>query len=122
MARGSILVIDDEIEFIDAVKMRLEANDFTVIGAQNGKDGFEKAHTESPRLILLDLVMPKMNGFEALSKLKSDPRTSLIPVIVVTAQGDIEYAFDAGKLGASDYLIKPVSMEGLLGLVNKYIA
>lgn len=120
MAQKSILVIDDEVGFVDAVKMRLEAHGYNVIGAYNGQDGFEKAKKDLPNIILLDLVMPKVNGFEALSRLKSDPRTSSIPVIIVTAASDIEYAFDAGKLGAADYIIKPVSMEGLLELVNKH--
>ena len=121
MAQKSILVIDDEVGFVDAVRMRLEAHGYNVIGAYNGHDGVEKARKDLPNIILLDLVMPKVNGFEALSRLKSDPRTSLIPVIIVTAASDIEYAFDAGKLGAADYIIKPVSMEVLLELVNKYV-
>lgn len=121
MAHKSILVIDDEVDFVDAVRMRLEAHGYKVIGAHNGHDGVERARKDLPEIILLDLVMPKVNGFEALSLLKSDPRTSPIPVIIITAQSDIEYAFDAGKLGAADYIIKPVSMEGLLELVTKYV-
>ena len=122
MSRKSILVVDDEIGFVDAVRMRLEANGFNVIGAYNGEEALKAARREKPNLILLDLVMPKLNGFEALSQLKADLATSLIPVIVITAQSDIEYAFDAGKLGAADYLIKPVGMEGLLDLVGKHIS
>ena len=121
MAQKSILVIDDEVGFVDAVRMRLEAHGYSVIGAYNGRDGVERAKKDLPKVILLDLVMPNINGFEALSRLKADPRTSSIPVIIITAQNDIEYAFDAGKLGAADYIIKPVSMEGLLELVNKYV-
>ena len=121
MGRKSVLVIDDEVDFVDAVRMRLEANGFEVIGAHDGSDGIEAARRHSPRLILLDLVMPKLNGFEALVQLKSDPATATIPVVIVTAQCDIEYAFDAGKLGAADYLIKPVGMEGLLDLIKKHI-
>ncbi|MCM8761483.1 MAG: response regulator [Candidatus Omnitrophica bacterium] len=116
-----VLVIDDEFDFVDAIKMRLEANGYEVISAHNGNDGIEKAAKEAPALIFLDLVMPKLNGFEALSRLKTDPRLSHIPVIIITAKSDTEYAFDAGKLGADDYIIKPVSMEGVLGLVKKYI-
>jgi len=121
MGRKSILVIDDEVGFVDAVRMRLEANGFSVTGAHNGEDGLKAARREKPNLILLDLAMPKINGFEALSQLKSDPATSLVPVIIITAQSDAEYAFDAGKLGAADYLIKPVGMENLLDIVGKYV-
>jgi DNA-binding response OmpR family regulator len=69
---------------------------------------------------LLQLVF-ETNGFEALAKLRSDPKVSHIPIVIITAKSDTEYAFDAGKLGADDYIIKPVSMEGLLDIVRKYI-
>ena len=116
-----VLVIDDEFDFVDAIRMRLEANGYEVIGAHNGLEGVEKARHELPGLILLDLVMPKSNGFETLSKLKSDPQVSRIPVVIITAKSDTEYVFDAGKLGADDFIIKPVSMEGVLDLVRTYV-
>lgn len=115
-----VLVIDDEFDFVDAIRMRLEANGYEVLEAHNGEEGVVKAKAQAPSLILLDLVMPKVNGFETLSKLKSDPQLSHIPVVIITAKSDTEYVFDAGKLGADDYIIKPVSMEGLLELVRKY--
>jgi len=86
MGKKTVLVIDDEAGFLDVVKMRLEANNYQVIGAYDGREGFDKAKKEHPDLILLDLVMPNMNGFEALSQLKSDSRTMNIPVIVLTAK------------------------------------
>ena len=116
----TVLVIDDEYDFVDAIRMRLEANGYEVIAAHNGQEGVELARSRQPAVILLDLVMPKVNGFAALEQLKSDPRISRIPVIIITAKSDTEYAFDAGKLGADDYIIKPVSMEGVLQLVRKY--
>lgn len=116
-----VLVIDDEFDFVDAIRMRLEANGYEVIAAHNGAEGIAKARAEAPGLVLLDLVMPKTNGFEALSKMKSDPQLSGIPIVIISAKGDTEYVFDAGKLGADDYLIKPVSMEGVLDIVRKYI-
>lgn len=120
MAGKKILVVDDEVDFIEAVKIRLEAMDYDVISATNGKDGVARAKKDQPSLILLDLVMPKSNGFEALSKLKSDPATSEIPVIIITAKSDTEYILDAGKLGAADYIMKPVSMHTLLEYIRKY--
>ncbi|MDD5423089.1 MAG: response regulator [Candidatus Omnitrophota bacterium] len=121
MGKKTVLVIDDEAEFVDAVKMRLEANDYMVVEAYNGREGFEKARKQHPDLILLDLVMPQVNGFEALSQLKSDPRTMNIPVIVLTAKTEAEYALDAGRLGASDYMIKPASMEQLVSMVKRHV-
>ncbi len=121
MAKKTILVVDDEVEFVDAVKMRLEANDYNVIAAYDGREGMEKAKRIHPDLILLDLVMPRSNGFETLSKLKLDPETSAIPVVILTAKSDTEYVLDAGKLGASDYIVKPASMQALVELVKKHL-
>lgn len=120
MANKKILVVDDEVDFIEAVRLRLEAMGYEVVSAVNGKDGFIKAKKEQPALILLDLVMPRTNGFEALSKLKTDPSTSNIPVVIITAKNDTEYILDAGKLGAADYLMKPVSMNTMLEHIRKY--
>jgi DNA-binding response OmpR family regulator len=116
-----ILVVDDEVEFVDAVKMRLEANDYTVIAAHDGRECMDKARREKPDLILLDLVMPESNGFETLSNLKTDPQTANMPVIILTAKSDTEYILDAGKLGAADYVVKPPSMQALLDIIRKYI-
>lgn len=121
MGKRTVLVIDDEPEFVDAVKMRLEANNYEVVCAYDGKEGLDKARKQRPALILLDLVMPNVNGFEALSQLKTDPRTMNIPVVVLTAKTEVEYAMDAGKLGANDYMIKPASMELLMDMVRKYV-
>lgn len=121
MANKKILVIDDEPDFIDAIRSRLEATGYEVVSANNGREGCACARRESPALILMDLVMPRSNGFECLSRLKTDPATSFIPVIVVSAKQETEYVLDAGKMGAADYIIKPVSMETLLDYVRKYV-
>jgi len=121
MLNNKILVIDDEPDFIDAVRARLEPNGYAVIAAHNGRDGLERARKELPGLILLDLVMPRSNGFEALSWLKTEPATLHIPVIVISAKNEPEYVLDAGKFGAADYIMKPVSMQTLLDYVKKYL-
>jgi twitching motility two-component system response regulator PilH len=121
MSNKKILVIDDEPDFIDAIRSRFEAIGYKIVCANDGNEGVAQARKEHPGLILLDLVMPRSNGFEALSKLKSDPVTSAIPVIVISAKDETDYIFDAGKLGASDYIVKPVSIEALLEHIKKYI-
>ncbi len=122
MGTKKILVVDDELDFVDAVKTRLEAMGYSIIAAHDGQECVAKARKELPSLILLDIVMPKSNGFEALSRLKTDYLTANIPVIVITAKSDSEYILDAGKLGAADYIMKPVSMHTLLDYVRKYVA
>ena len=116
-----VLIIDDEPDFVDALRMRLEANGYDCITAYDGQEGIEKAKKEAPALILLDLVMPKVNGFTVLVKLKGDSKTMNIPVIILTAKTESEYALDAGRLGANDYLVKPPSMQAVIDMVRKYI-
>jgi len=116
-----VLIIDDEPDFVDALRMRLEANGYEVVSAYDGQDGIDKAKRERPGLILLDLVMPRLNGFTVLVKLKGDIKTMNIPVIILTAKTESEYVLDAGRLGACDYLVKPPSMEAIIDIVGKYI-
>jgi two-component system alkaline phosphatase synthesis response regulator PhoP len=108
-----VLLIDDEREFTEMVKMRLEALGYDVTSVNEGKMGFETAKKIIPDVILLDLVMPEMNGLLVLSQLKSNPYTEVIPVIMLTAKTEEEYQMDAGSLGAVNYLSKPVKMGEL---------
>lgn len=117
-----ILVVDDEAELVDMVKIRLETNGYEVITACDGKEGVEKAMCQHPDLILLDLMMPVMDGFEALRCLKAEQSTSRIPVIVFTARGDTKSVLEAEDLKATDYIIKPFEPKELLKLVRGYIA
>lgn len=116
----TILVIDDEVEFTDTIKMRLGPAGYYVIAAHDGKSGLEKARSENPGLILLDLVMAQMNGFVVLSELKKDPYTAAIPVIILTAKTEAEYASDAENLGAVCYLSKPVKMQELEAALKRF--
>lgn len=108
-----VLLIDDERDFTDMIRMRLEAQGYDVISANDGKAGIEMAKKDRPDLILLDLVMPGMNGFLVLLELKANAYTAAIPVIMLTAKTEAEYEMDAGNLGAIKYLSKPVKMEEL---------
>lgn len=119
MAR-KILVIDDEPDFVDAIKMRLEANGYVMVSASDGREGVDKAKRERPDLILLDLVMPNVNGILALSMLKTDPKIAHIPVVILTAKTDSDYITDTMKLGAVDYIVKPADMQVLIEVVRKY--
>lgn len=87
-----ILIIEDESDQIMMMRTRLESNGFEIISSPNGDDGIKKARSERPDLILLDLVMPKIDGYEVCRRLKSSPETKDIPVIIITAvmRRDIE--------------------------------
>lgn len=114
-----ILLVDDEPELVELLKFRLEANDYKVIIANNGEACLEKAKTEAPDVILLDLIMPVMDGYQAAHKLKEMPEAKDIPVILFTASYARDMKEKAKDLGAFDYLIKPFDPEELLKKINQ---
>lgn len=118
--RKKILVIDDEPDLLELVKKRLEASGYKVVTAQNGIEGFEKAKEEKPNLILLDIMMP-VDGFKVLTQLKADRDTSYIPTIMLTYKGESALIFEAERLGATDYVIKPFDSKTLLSLIKRYV-
>jgi DNA-binding response OmpR family regulator len=107
-----ILIIDDEPEFVNLVKMRLEANGFEVITAYNGQEGLKVAKRELPDLILLDIIMPQADGFRVYEELHGNPSTRDIPVIVVTARGKMKDLFDLEEI--SGFVEKPFEDAELL--------
>jgi len=102
-----ILVVDDSPDVRLALAMILEDDGHDVVEAEDGDQVFDLAVAESPSLVLLDVMMPRVNGFDALVALKADTRTSPIPVIMVTAKGGPEDMTMARSLGAVEYITKP---------------
>jgi len=115
-----ILIIDDEPDFIEMIQMRLEANDYDVISENDGASGIDRARDERPDLILLDVMMPVMDGYETLFKIRQEPSLLQVPVIMLTAKGESRAIFKAQELGATDYLIKPCDSKDLLSLMAKH--
>lgn len=119
MTQKKILIVDDERELVDFIKMRLEANNYAVVVAFNGTEGLEQVQSEKPDLILLDVMMPGMDGFGVLSKLGSDPETRKIPVLMLTAKGETNSIMLAQQFRVADYIIKPFKSEDLVKAVQK---
>ena len=113
-----ILVVDDLPENVLMLQDRLEHEGYKVLTAYNGKSGIEKAQNELPDLILLDVMMPDINGFEVCKTLVSDSRTSDIPIILVTAKTDPEDIKEGLDAGAYDYMKKPINKIELLARVK----
>jgi two-component system alkaline phosphatase synthesis response regulator PhoP len=114
----TVLVVDDNQQNLELLQAYLEDVDCRTIPAQDGPEALEIATKDLPDLILLDVMMPKMSGFEVCKRLKNDPRTSDIPIIMVTALnefGDIERGIDSGT---DDFLSKPVNKLELLTRVK----
>ena len=120
MRGKKILVIDDEAHMVELLRERLGRNGYEVISAADGLEGLEKANKENPDLILLDIMMSGMDGFEVLRKLRSGPETKNIPVIMLTAKADTDSIFRAEDLKSTDYIIKPFDFKELLDLIEKY--
>ncbi|MCX5677731.1 MAG: response regulator [Candidatus Omnitrophica bacterium] len=109
-----ILIIDDEEEFVSFMKTNIELRyDYEVIAALDGETGLRAAESIGPDLVLLDINMPGMNGFEVLKKLRENGKTKAIPVIMVTARTDDETMMEALKLHDDGYVVKPVKIEEL---------
>ncbi len=119
--RKKILVVDDEPTVLEAVKAALETAHYEVAVAFNGRDGLQMAIGQQPDLILLDVMMPKMDGFQLLSCLKNDERTKRIPVVMLTAKGESESIYLSQQLRAADFLMKPFAVGELLDVVCRYI-
>jgi len=123
MPEAKILVIEDNPFMRQLLVSRLKANDYGVITATNGQDGLIKAQKENPDLILLDINMPNMDGFETATKLKNSVETKSIPIIFVTARGEDKDIFKAiTELSSESYIIKPFRPEVLLDGIKKALS
>jgi phosphoserine phosphatase RsbU/P len=107
MKKPKILIVDDEPFNVDYLEQELEELHYATATAANGQEALDKVQSESPDLVLLDIMMPVMDGFEVLTRLKANPSTRDIPVIVISADSNLQSVVRGIKLGADDYLPKP---------------
>jgi DNA-binding response OmpR family regulator len=118
MDRKKILLVDDSSTVLLMEKMILSKSEYDVVTARDGLEGIEKAKVERPDLILMDVVMPRMDGFEAVRKLREDEATKSIPVIMVTTRGELQSVETGYASGCSDYVTKPINGLELLTKVR----
>lgn len=111
---AKILVVDDEPDLVDTIQCRLEWSHYKVITARNGKEGLEKAITEKPDLVLLDIRMPVMNGHEVLERMRKHHVLKDTPVIMVTGFCDAQDIATASSFGIEDYVAKPFDLTELV--------
>jgi DNA-binding response OmpR family regulator len=118
MAKGKILVVDDEIYIVHILDFSLGMEGYEVLTALDGEQALERARAEHPDLIVLDIMMPKLDGYETCKLLKADAATKDIPVILLSAKGrnvDQKVGFE---VGANDYITKPFSPRKLVERIN----
>lgn len=126
MKNKKILMVDDDVDFCGAVKLLLESKAYEVILAHDGKEGLEKARTVEPNLVILDVMMPEMNGYDVCVVLKTDPKLRSIPVILLTAVDQsifkTTYTKEMGLMTeADDYIAKPVDSAELARRVEELL-
>ena len=117
-AKKTIMVVDDNPDIVTIVKTILEGKGYTVQCAYNGQEVFTLLQEQRPDLIVLDIMLPQMDGLEVLTRLKGAPETSSIPVILLTAKVQYEDVLGGYKLGADYYITKPFTSTQLINGIN----
>ena len=116
-----ILIVDDETDYVQTVQDMLEISNYSVISAHNGKQALNIIPQQQPDVILLDLIMPVMDGIELLKRLKSNPEFKNIPVIMLTGQSELGDVARAQECGVDDYIVKPFDRNLLLEKIKQVI-
>ena len=122
-AERTVLLVDDNEQNLELLEVYMEdLPEVRVVTARNGLEAMAKVAEESPELILLDIMMPKMSGFEVCKRIKGDPKTRDIIVVMVTALNETSDIERAAECGTDDYISKPVERKAVVGLVRNLLA
>lgn len=118
MPKEHILAVDDEEDILELIQFNLNREGYTVSTATSGEDALRKVYSKNPDLILLDLMLPDLDGFAVARKLKDDPKKRSVPIIMLTAKGEESDIVTGLELGADDYIVKPFSPRILIARVR----
>ncbi|MCZ7383346.1 MAG: response regulator [Candidatus Methanoperedens sp.] len=119
--RQKIMIVDDEMATLLPLKRSLESEDYLVIEAYDGYEAIKKAKTEMPELIILDIMLPGMDGIETCSQLKKDVLTEKIPIIMLTAKDEVRHKVKGLEIGADDYVTKPFNLNELKARIKSVL-
>lgn len=122
MDRKKILMVDDEEDILKVLRFRLEANDYEVLTASDGQEGLNKARSEKPDLVILDLMLPKLDGYKVCRMLKFDEACKSIPIIIFTAKAQRKDEELGMEMGADAYISKPFEPEILLAKIKELLS
>ncbi len=121
MSPKKILVVDDEVDLVETVRFPLEMEGFDVLVSYNGEDALNQARKENPDLIILDLMLPKLDGYKVCRLLKFDERYKHIPILMLTAKTQEKDKIIGKETGADEYITKPFEMDYLMEKVKAYL-
>ncbi len=121
-SKATILVVDDNTDNVEILRAFLESRGFTIAEARDGRAALAKMEEVKPDLVLLDVMMPGMDGWEVCRVIKQHPQLGDTKVVMVTAKGGFEDKFEGLRSGADDYVVKPVDFKDLMGKVERNLA
>lgn len=121
MNKKKVLIVDDEKDLVDMLKLRLESMGYDVLEAYDGKSGLDKAKEEKPDLIILDLMLPKMDGYQLCRILKFDEEYKNIPIVMLTARAQQKDKEQGVTCGANEYVTKPFEPKELVSVIHKLV-
>jgi DNA-binding response OmpR family regulator len=121
MSLKKILIVDDEADLVETVRFPLEMEGFNVLVSYNGEDALNQARKEKPDLIILDLMLPKLDGYKVCRLLKFDERYKHIPILMLTAKTQEKDKILGMETGADEYITKPFEMDDLMKKVKAYL-
>jgi len=121
MGKKKILVVDDEVDLVKTIQFYLELEGYQVLASYNGEDSLNQARKENPDLILLDIMLPKLDGYKVCRLLKFDEKYKHIPILMMTAKTQEKDKLIGKETGANEYIIKPFDMEELTQMIKAYL-
>ncbi len=121
MEKKKILVVDDQVDLVKTIRFALELEQYEVLVSYNGEDALNQARRENPDLILLDIMLPKLDGYKVCRLLKFDEQFKHIPILMLTAKTQEKDKILGVETGADEYITKPFDIEELIGKVKAYL-
>jgi len=121
MGKKKILVVDDEVDLVKTIQVYLELGGYKVLTSYNGDDALNQARKENPDLILLDIMLPKLDGYKVCRLLKFDEKYKHIPILMMTAKTQEKDKLIGKETGANEYITKPFDMEELTEMIKAYL-
>ena len=121
MEKKKILVVDDQIDLVKTLQFALELEQYKVLVSYNGEDALNQARKENPDLILLDIMLPKLDGYKVCRLLKFDEHYKHIPILMMTAKSQEKDKLIGKETGADEYITKPFDMDELMGKIKTYL-